>query len=146
MAQLLIVAHAPLASAMASVARHAFPDCGAQLRAVDVQAADSPEAVEARVRQAMGPGDVLLLADTFGATPSNGALRVVDGRRVRMVCGVNVPMVWRTLCYAQESLDSLVSRALQGGAQGVMKLASPRPQNQLTKEVLHDQGHGSNQQ
>jgi len=79
MAQLLIVAHAPLASALASVARHAFPDCGALLRAVDVQAADSPEAVEARVRQAMGPGDVLILADTFGATPSNGALRVLPG-------------------------------------------------------------------
>jgi PTS system ascorbate-specific IIA component len=145
MAQLLLVAHAPLASAMAEVARHAFPDCGAQLHAVDVQPAESPEAVEARLRQALGAGQVLILADTFGATPSNAALKVIDGERVRLVCGLNVPMLWRTLCYAHEPLESLVSRALQGGAQGVMQWAHPRPQNQFEKEALHDQGQRSNQ-
>ena len=145
MAQLLLVAHAPLASAMAEVARHAFPDCGAQLRAIDVQPTDTPEGVEARLRRELGVGQVLILADTFGATPSNAVLKVVDGERVRLVCGLNVPMLWRTLCYAHEPLDSLVSRALQGGAQGVMQWASPRPQNQFEKEALHDQGHGSNQ-
>lgn len=145
MAQLLIVAHAPLASALQAVACHAFPDCGSQLAAVDVHPEESPESVEVRVRHCLGSGEVLILADTFGATPGNGALRVADGRRVRMVCGVNVPMLWRVLCYANEPLEGLVDRALHGGTQGVMQVAYPRPQNQVVKELPHDQGYGSNQ-
>lgn len=145
MAQLIIVAHAPLASAFAAVARHAFPDCATELLFLDVQPEESPEAVEARLRQRLGGGEVLILADTFGATPGNGASRVADGRRVRMVCGVNVPMVWRVLCYAHEPLDHLVNRALQGGSLGVMQTESLRPQGQRAKELLHDQGHSPNQ-
>jgi PTS system ascorbate-specific IIA component len=62
----------------------------------------------------------LVLTDVFGATPCNGALRLVS-ERVQVLTGVSVPMLWRTLCYAgQQPLTELARRAAQGAASGVI--------------------------
>ena len=46
--------------------------------------------------------------------------------RVRVVAGANVPMLWRTLCYGtNESLDTLVTRAVAGAKQGVLAVVLP---------------------
>lgn len=133
MARLLIIAHAPLASALAQVASHTFPDCAAQLRALDVPPEMTPEEVHSRAA-ALLPSvesqDTLILTDVFGATPCNAAQRLADGVHVRVVAGVNVPMLWRTLCYANEPLDALVTRALAGATQGVMQASATPPQQQ----------------
>jgi PTS system mannose-specific IIA component len=104
---LLILAHAPLASALKAVAEHAFPDCAAKLGALDVLPTMPVEEVEALGRamlaQLAAP-DVLIFTDVFGATPCNIAQRLADDVRVKVVAGVNVPMLWRTLCYPHESL------------------------------------------
>ena len=130
---LLIIAHAPLASSLRAVAEHAFPDCAAQLVALDV-APDMPlEEIEAQGRQLLeqlGTPDTLIFTDVFGATPCNVALKLADGVHVKVVAGVNVPMLWRTLCYGHESLDAVVARAVAGATQGVMQVATSRPQNQ----------------
>ena len=130
MVDLVLLAHAPLASACAAVAAHAYPEAAARVRCVDVAPQEDVEAVVGRLRKALPDGDVLILADVFGATPCNAALRVADGVHVRVVAGLNVPMLWRSLCYAHEPLDRLVARAVDGGAQCVMQVSSPRPQNQ----------------
>ena len=135
MASLFIVAHTPLASALKAVAGHAYPEVAGVMQAFDVGPADSPETVELRLRTALAAGpveDVLILADVFGATPCNAALRVADGVHTRVVAGVNVPMLWRALCYRAEPLESLVGRAVGGATQGVMQVAVSRPQNQST--------------
>lgn len=133
MTQLVLVAHTPLASALKAVAAHAYPDCGPTLLALDVDSGANPDETEQRLRLLLKPqpeAEVLLLVDAFGATPCNVALRLADGVRVRVVAGVSVPMLWRTLCYGHESLDALVTRAINGAAQGVMHVAVPKPQNQ----------------
>ncbi len=139
MAALLVIAHAPLASALQAVAAHVYPDCGSQLQALDVLAGMGPEQVLAEARAALArlnAEEVLVLTDVFGATPCNTALELADGQRVRVVAGVNVPMLWRTLCYAQLPLDELVARAVAGGSQGVMQLGSVRRQNQAAHPAL----------
>jgi mannose PTS system EIIA component len=150
---LIIIAHAPLASSLQAVARHVFPDCGAALTALDVAPNASPEAVETQLRQlvgAAGQEDVLILADVFGATPCNAALAVADGLHVRVVAGVNVPMLWRTLCYQSLPLDELVNRAVAGAAQGAMHVSVPRRQNQppgpASSNPAHDQVQHHHQQ
>jgi PTS system ascorbate-specific IIA component len=65
---------------------------------------------------------------------------------VRVVTGVNVPMLWRTLCYRAESLEDLVTRAVAGATQGVMQVAVSKPQNQTIKPGDHAQVHTQNQQ
>jgi PTS system ascorbate-specific IIA component len=143
MAQIVIVAHAPLASSLQAVAQHVYPDAGQRLTAVDVPAGAGLDEVERSLREALAPmlerGDeVLLLVDVFGATPCNAALAAVDGPRARIVAGVNVPMLWRTLCYASMPLDDLMARAVAGASQGVMHVAVPRRQNQAPLASSHD--------
>ena len=119
MPALLIMAHAPLATALREVAAHVYPEGASALLALDVGPDWSFERVEVAARQMVaqaGCDEVLILTDVFGATPCNVAQRVADGVSVRVVSGVNVPMVWRTLCYAKESLDALVARAWQAEA------------------------------
>ena len=133
MTRLLIVAHDPLASALREVARHAFPDCASRLEVLDVRPEMSVEAVQSAARDRiarLGAGDVLVLTDVFGATPCNVAQRLADGQHVRVVTGVNVPMLWRALCYADEPVDSLVTRAMAGATQGVMQATPTAPQHQ----------------
>jgi PTS system mannose-specific IIA component len=152
---LLIIAHMPLATALKSVALHAFPDCSRRLEALDVPADMPPEDIEAAARamlaQVRNP-DALILTDVFGATPCNVSQRVASqlsatsGAQVRVIAGVNVPMLWRSLSYADDNLDTLVSRALAGATQGVMPLASSRPQNQAQKPGPHDQDTHQHQQ
>lgn len=152
MNRLLILAHAPLASALLKVAQHVYPDCASGLDAVDVEAADTPERLDEMVRQRLDRLDaedgLLILVDSFGASPANAATRAADGQRVRVVTGVNVPMLWRVLCYRQEPLDGLVERAVAGGVQGVMPVSAPRRQYQSTApaQAAHDQVQHQHQQ
>lgn len=151
MTQVIIVAHSPLASALKSVATHVYPDCAPQLEALDVEAGADAAATERRLREVLeahGGSETLLLVDVFGATPCNVALRLADGVRVRVVAGVNVPMLWRTLCYGGDRLDALVDRATSGATQGVMHVAVPKPQNQTSTATpgRDDQVQHSHQQ
>ena len=140
---LLIIAHAPLASSLKAVAEHAFPDCARQLMALDVSSHLPVEEVEAQARvmlEQVRMPEALILTDVFGATPCNVAQRLADGVLVKVVAGVNVPMLWRSLCYVGDSLDALVARAIAGATQGVMQVATSRPQNQTLKARGSDQG------
>jgi mannose PTS system EIIA component len=133
MARILIAAHAPLASCLQAVARHAYAECAGDVAAVDVLPGASLESATAEIAAALsglGADEVLILTDVFGATPSNAALAASDGVHTRVVAGLNVPMLWRSLCYAKLPLSELVVRAAEGGLQGIMQVASPRRQNQ----------------
>jgi PTS system ascorbate-specific IIA component len=145
--RILLVAHSPLASALRDCAMHVFPDCAQHLLVLDVQPDASPEDSLAQARQLMGTQDqgaLLVLTDVFGATPSNIAQRLVEGRQARLVTGVNLPMLLRCVCYRGEALDALVQRAIVGGTQGVMQVAVTAPQNQNRRP--HDQDQHDHQQ
>ena len=142
-----IIAHAPLASALRACALHVFPDCGGRVVAIDVPPNEPPEET-LRICQTqmglMGTGHCLLLTDVFGATPCNVAQRLADGSQIRLLTGVNLPMLLRAVSYAKEPMDTLVARALSGGTQGVMQVAAAAPQNQSRR--VHDQNHHDHQQ
>jgi mannose PTS system EIIA component len=143
---ILIIAHAPLASALKACALHVFPDCGPQVSALDVPPNMPPAESVAQARQIMQMqgGEMLLLTDVFGATPSNIAKQLIDGISSRLLTGVNLPMLLRAVTYRQENLDVLVQRALAGGSQGVMQVAVTAPQNQTLKN--HDSNDHQSQQ
>ena len=130
---ILIVAHAPLASALRDCALHVFPECAAGVQALDIAPNASPEESLLLAKAAMArldTAEVLLLSDVFGATPSNVAEKLNDGIDTRLLAGVNLPMLLRSVCYRHESLDALAARAQAGGTQGIMPVGSTTPQNQ----------------
>ncbi len=173
MTQILLVAHAPLASAFLAVAQHVFPERRADMLAIDAAAHDEPQQLEQAIRsalrtlvgdataqrtaqgtdqgtdlgtdQATPAPEVLLLVDVFGATPCNAALAAADGFPVRVVTGLSVPMLWRVLGYANKSLDELVVSAVAGAAQGAFHAAVSRRQNQGALSSPHDPDHHHHQ-
>ena len=144
---ILIIAHSPLANALRQCALHVFPDCGSGVLVLDVLPNVSPEETQGSARilmEQINTPQILVLTDVFGATPCNVAQRLVDGVKSKLVAGVNLPMLLRTVNHRHETLDSLVSRAVLGGAQGVMQVAITAPQNQATRS--NDQNHHDHQQ
>jgi PTS system ascorbate-specific IIA component len=95
--------------------------------------------------QQTGMPQTLVLTDIFGATPCNVAQKLVNGVSARLITGVNLPMLLRAVSYRHESLEALVSRAMVGGSQGVMQVATTAPQNQARRSS-HDQNERDHQQ
>lgn len=153
---LLIVAHAPLASALKAVGQHAFPEVAHRSEAVDVPPEMSLEDIERSIREALARvrnPDALILTDVFGATPFNVAQRVAGqvgaapgGPQVKVLAGINVPMLWRSLACLDAPLDDLIAGAAVGAVRGVMQSSSSRPQNQAQKTGGNDQDPNKNQQ
>lgn len=137
---ILIMAHAPLASALRQCVMHVFPEAASGVAAFDVQPNAAPEETLAGARQALArlnTQQTLVLTDVLGATPCNVAQQLVDGLHSKLIAGVNLPMLLRAVTYRRESLDALVARALAGGTQGVMQVGAPAPQNQV--RIKNDQ-------
>ena len=115
--------------------------------ALDVLPNMPPEETLAQARivfAQMGTSHALVLADVFGATPCNVAQKLADGVKTKLVTGMNLPMLLRTVSYRHEPLDALVARAVMGGTQGVMQVAITAPQNQARRK--HDQDQHDHQQ
>ncbi len=122
---IVIIAHAPLASALRQCVAHVFADRVGSVVAVDVlpdAAVDQSLALARQAAAPLGPAPLLLLTDVLGATPCNVARQLQEGREAQLLAGVNLPMLLRAVTYQHEPLDDLMARALQGGIQGVLQV------------------------
>jgi PTS system ascorbate-specific IIA component len=151
MAGILIIAHAPLASALRECAAHVYCGQPQRLEAIDVLPDAEPAAVLAEARRRLAEvseeNGTLVLTDIFGATPANIAARLAEPGRVKVLAGVNLPMLVRAICYRSENLDLLVLKALAGGSQGVLQVGSTTVQNQIANhpDKYAAEGHEHNQ-
>jgi PTS system mannose-specific IIA component len=67
----------------------------------------------ARVQDGAG---VVILTDMFGGTPSNLAISVMDGGRIEVICGVNLPMLIKLATLRETAdLDQAVLEAREAG-------------------------------
>ncbi len=126
--RIFIIAHAPLAQALKACAMHVYPECSSEVLALDVQANDTPEQSLQAARQlwqGVDANDVLVLTDVLGATPANVAQLWARERKAKIVAGVNLPMLLRSVCYRNEPMDALLQRAMTGGALGVVEISTP---------------------
>lgn len=151
---IVIVAHAPLASALAAAAAHVY-SCAPERAEAQVEVFDVPPDADraaalahARtlVQAVDGGSGVLVLTDITGATPANIATQLVEPGRVALLAGVSLPMLLRALCYRDGRLSDTVDKAFAGGTQGVVQVSSTPPQSQqlrsgtgLDPTRLHDQ-------
>ncbi|WP_310630735.1 PTS sugar transporter subunit IIA [Paraburkholderia sp.] len=135
MAGILIIAHAPLATALRECIAHIYGGCPARIGALDVLPDSDPAEVVARanaeIERLREENGALVLTDMFGATPSNIAARLATVPQVRVLAGVNLPMLVRAVCYRATPLDTLVEKALAGASKGVQTIGpcTPPPVN-----------------
>ena len=66
---------------------------------------------------------VLIMTDIFGASPANMAMKLLMSGRVEAVAGVNLPMLLRALTYRDKDMETLVTRAIGGGRDGVLNMS-----------------------
>jgi PTS system ascorbate-specific IIA component len=132
MVTIVVIAHRPLASALVEAARHVYSrdPCAASRQMVGMDVAPDADIGSAvaqadqLVREVDRGQGVLVLTDVMGATPGNVAARLAQPGRVAVVSGVNMPMLLRSLCYGDSSLDELVAKAAAGGVNGVQQLTA----------------------
>jgi PTS system ascorbate-specific IIA component len=122
---ILLVTHRPLGHDLLRVASAIFGRCPAPADCLDVDSDAPRERVLAdgeRLARALDEGDgVLVLTDLYGSTPANIAVGLIARHpRLRVLAGVNLPMLVRALNYAELDLDRLVEKALTGGRDGIL--------------------------
>jgi PTS system ascorbate-specific IIA component len=131
MAGILIIAHAPLATALRECVEHIYGGLPARIGVIDVSADCDPAQVvafaHAEIDRLKEENGALVLTDVFGATPANIAGRLATAPDVRVLAGVNLPMLVRAVCYRTTPLDVLVDKALAGATKGIHAVGPATP-------------------
>jgi mannose PTS system EIIA component len=129
MAGILIIAHAPFATALRDCIAHIYGGLPARIGVIDITPDCDPvqliATAESELDRLMEENGALVLTDLYGATPSNIAARLASLPRVRVLAGVNLPMLVRAVCYRSIPLDTLVDKALSGGIKGIQAVSPP---------------------
>lgn len=155
MTGIVVIAHAPLASALGQCVEHVYScEPGVtrrEVRLLDVGPSDTVEGTLERARALVREVDagmgVLVLTDAIGATPGNVATQLAEPGKVAVVAGVNLPMLLRAVCYRAGPLADLVTKAMTGGEQAIVQVSNGSAvQNQAKKRTGDDQQRIQDQQ
>jgi PTS system ascorbate-specific IIA component len=150
MVSFLLITHAPVGAALREAVAHVFGGAVPRCEAIDVIADESLADIQARacVRiDAMDDGDgVLVLSDLYGASPCNCASRLSQPGRVEVISGVSLPLLIRAINYRTQPLPQLAEQLISSAAQGVVRIASHAPQNQMFRPIPDAQARHQHQQ
>ena len=69
-----------------------------------------------------GGEGVLVMTDIYGASPSNLAMKLLEPGRVEGVAGASLPMLLRALTYREKGMETMITKAVSGGRDGVMNM------------------------
>lgn len=123
---ILIIAHGTLGESLIHSASHVLNKRPPRLKQLGVTAQDDPllllPQARALVKELDAGSGVLILSDMYGGSPSNIAAKLLIPGRVEGVAGVNLPMLIRALTYREKPLATLLSKAVSGGCEGVMRI------------------------
>lgn len=121
---LLLVTHDRLGASMVETATGLLGACPLHVATLEVRPDCEPDCLVAQAKSlvvGLDAGDgVLVLTDIYGSTPANIASALLTAGRVRVVAGLNLPMLVRVLNYARLALDELAEKAIAGGRTGVL--------------------------
>jgi PTS system mannose-specific IIA component len=123
---ILIIAHGTLGESLIHCASHVLNKRPPRLKQLGVTAQDDPllllPQARALVKELDAGSGVLILSDMYGGSPSNIAAKLLIPGRVEGVAGVNLPMLIRALTYREKPLATLLSKAVSGGCEGVVRI------------------------
>jgi PTS system ascorbate-specific IIA component len=119
----LIITHENFGEAVLKNTLHILGMCPLNTKTLSIPFNADPDEMLNESRelvQSLDEGDgVLVLTDLYGATPSNIAHRLVQLEPVKIITGVNMPMMMRIMNYPSLTIDQLVEKAVDGGQEGV---------------------------
>lgn len=125
---ILIITHGTLGEALVHDVVHVLNKRPPQLVQLGVASQEDPLdllPLAQGLRDGVDAGDgVLILTDVWGATPANIAVKLLLPGRFEGVTGVNLPMLLRALTYRNKDMQTLVTKAISGGRDGVKQMES----------------------
>ena len=120
----LLITHGSIGEALLQSAVDVLGVCPLPAAFLSAPLGCDPPGILQKAKELAGQLDegngVLVLTDMFGATPSNIACRLREQQEIRVVAGINLPMLVRVLNYPRLSLDELKEKALTGGRDGIV--------------------------
>ena len=126
MVGILIIAHGTLGESLIHCASHVINKRPPRLKQLGVTAQDDPllllPQARALVKELDDGSGVLILSDMYGGSPSNIAAKLLIPGHIEGVAGVNLPMLIRALTYREKPLATLVTKAVSGGCEGVLRI------------------------
>lgn len=124
MVGILLVTHNGLGDSFIDCIQHVLGEVPRNLKGLSVHANDDPQHKlregQELIKQLDTGGGVLILADVFGATPSNIGRQLCHADRVTGVAGVNLPMLLRVLRQPNKNLPELARMAVEGGRECIV--------------------------
>jgi PTS system ascorbate-specific IIA component len=115
-----------LGESLVHCASHVLNKRPPRLKQLGVTAQDDPALLLPQARALVKELDegtgVLILSDMYGGTPSNLASKLVVPGRIEVVAGVSLPMLIRVLTYRDRDLQTIVTKAISGGCEGVVRV------------------------
>lgn len=128
MVGILLVTHNRLGDSLVDCVGHVLGEVPHNLKVLTVLAGDDPQLKlvegQALIKQLDTGSGVLVLADIFGATPSNIARQLCHDERVMGVAGVNLPMLLRVVCCPNKTMPELADIAVTGGRECIVHMNS----------------------
>ncbi len=126
MVGILLVTHNTLGASLADCVAHVLGAAPKNLKVLSVLAEDDPQHKlvegEELIKELDNGSGVLILADVFGATPSNIGRKLCHLERVEGVAGVNLPMLLRVVCSSNNTLPELANLAVEGGRECIVHM------------------------
>lgn len=128
---ILLITHSGIGGALLNVAHGTFGQLPLEMTQMSVSRTPEPELLieqAAHLVRKLDSGDgVLVLTDMFGSTPSNIAQGLQNrGFDIKVIAGLNLPMLFRVLNYPNLSLPQIARKAVSGGQDGIFE-----PQTEL---------------
>jgi mannose PTS system EIIA component len=115
----LVVGHASLAEGLVQSVRQIAGAEEASLRAVSNEGC-GPEALQARVREALGDGPGIVFTDMPSGSCAFAARRLAADRAdIAVLCGVNLPMLLDFVFHRELPLPELVERLVSKGKSAI---------------------------
>ncbi len=126
MVGILLVTHNGLGNSFTDCVGHVLGEVPANLKVLSVLAGDDPQKKlsegQMLIKQLDAGSGVLILADIYGATPSNIARQLCHAERVMGVAGVNLAMLLRVVCHPPTTLPELANIAVNGGRECIVSI------------------------
>ena len=123
---IFLLTHASYGESLIQCACHVLNKRPPQIVQLGMAAQDDPLDALPLAREMLtlvnsGRGAVIL-TDIYGATPSNLAMKLLEPGRVEGIAGVNLPMLLRAIAYRDKDMETLLTRAVSGGRDGVLNM------------------------
>lgn len=120
---ILLVTHQKIASSLLEVALTIVNDNLKNIEYIEIPMDASLNSMEDEIHNKLDKLDtengILILTDMYGGTPSNLANKFIKNKNIKLISGLNLPMLVKIINYRKLSLDDLILKALSGGKDSI---------------------------